>query len=1265
RMMGEERISFIFSIGSSGRKLETMQASYTEFFKTALYKKISFLSREQTAGLIRRPVEGLLEYDHEAVGRIFDITSGHPYFTQLTCHELFSLCQRTGELRIGEKDVEAILEDVVERGTVNLKFTWDEASDIEKWNLATLAQHDEPLNNRALADLLREQRVRFSDSDLTSCMLRLREKDILTEENRFVIYLLKLWLKKNRTLEQVREELTEVNPIANRYIEIGLEFQDSGLYDKAIENFREALAVAPDNIQAQVNIAQAYMTQGALNQAVTEFEKALDMDDEDVASRSGLCEAYLALGDAANEKGKTKEAIQFYQKVMSINAEHTEARQRMAEISRGRAEKALADGRDEEALAAFAEALKFTPEDGNLSARYEQAKVEKRTKVLVSLLAKADKEQAVRNWESALKILENALEIAPGEEKVRTRITTVKAEQRKEQLQVILSRADRAAGAGRWGLVIAALEEYLTLEPEDAKIQPRIDEARRKLTEAQVEEARARARGLARQERFEEAIAAWNEYLKINPSDDQTVQAEIEKVHKAQTLVQNYAEAQKAFSRKNYEKAVSLLRSIVVENADYKDATRLMAEAIELRRTARKWWQSKWLWAIVGSSVVLVVVWFAFRPGSPLLAPPSSPPLEITATTGAPLVAAIPTNTPELTSPPAPTPTPLPYSWTRLNSGQFLPRDQVTAIVVDPTDAGVIYVGTAHAGIYKSIDGGASWQPKHNEIGSARILSILLDSQTPNVLYASVEHDGVYKTINGAETWQAINNGIDFSDEFTGVPALDVQNSQHIYYTTGINLYETMNGGEQWDRVSKPVCPSTMLDLVVDPNDGQTLYLVNEMYKSCKTGIYKSNNAGKSWDYLGLDEDDVYNASTTANLLISRDGKYLYVKGADSVFVSSDGGQSWSKNDISCRSLALDEQDGTVAYCGQQSKIAKTEDGGQSWETLNLLGNNDFVEAIFALDSQHILAGSAGLYFSTDGGNSWKDQNSGLGGLQTNLSVDPWNPSTLYIDGTDLYRFHTDSSTLELVTRDGYDLAFDADGMTQYRARGDTVLRSQDQGATWTRMNLPVSDRLFDIVANPKTPKTIYAAFSGEGDVDFSSSTDGGVTWEGSSISGYIWSPVMYLDQNTGNTIYAVGTKNVFRSTDSGKAWRGCLDSGYLYPTSSQTALAIHPENSAALYLATRGGGILISSNGCDSWLPSSDGLGGLFVNTVAIDPNDPDTLYAGTDGGAYISTDGGQTWGQVNDGLLGATVVYSIAVDKDSNVYAATPYGIFKLEGK
>jgi photosystem II stability/assembly factor-like uncharacterized protein len=99
--------------------------------------------------------------------------------------------------------------------------------------------------------------------------------------------------------------------------------------------------------------------------------------------------------------------------------------------------------------------------------------------------------------------------------------------------------------------------------------------------------------------------------------------------------------------------------------------------------------------------------------------------------------------------------------------------------------------------------------------------------------------------------------------------------------------------------------------------------------------------------------------------------------------------------------------------------------------------------------------------------------------------------------------------------------------------------------------------------------------------------------------------------------------------------------------------------------LATPGQGVLISEDKCQSWQASNEGLTNLFVNTLAIDPNDSNKIYAGTDGGAYISYDAGATWGQINDGLLGATVVYSIAVDKDGNVYAATPYGVFKLEGK
>ncbi|MFZ5858743.1 MAG: SUMF1/EgtB/PvdO family nonheme iron enzyme [Chloroflexota bacterium] len=540
RLMGQPNLNFIFSIGSSGRKLENMQATYTEFFKTALYKKISFLSDEQTHHLVTRPVEGVIEYERAAVERIYGITSGHPYFTQLTCHELFARCQRTEQRKIAKADVESVLDDVVERGTVNLKFVWDEATDTEKWSLAALAQLDKA-DNRALADFLRKNRVRFTDSDLTSGLLHLREKDVLTPQNRFVIHLMRLWLQKNRPMEQAREELTEANPIANRFIEIGLEFRDGGQYEKAIEYFRQALSVSADNLQAQVNLAITFMAQGQLEQAITEFEKALTIDDEDVASRAGLCDAHLKLGDLSLSKGRAQEAIQSYQRVLAINAEHTEARQRVAEIHLQRARKAQTDGRDEEALNAFSEALKYTPEDPSLIEQFETFKAEKKARVIASLVARSEREAKALNWEATVKIL----------------------------------------------------DEASALSPDDSGIRKRKAEALEKLRQKKLSDLKSRARGFATAEKFNEALQAWQDYLALTPGDAEQVEAETAHIRKQQEIFDLYTRAGRALTARDFDEAIHLLKDVIIRDENYKDASRLLTKAIESRRIAPRQKQAK------------------------------------------------------------------------------------------------------------------------------------------------------------------------------------------------------------------------------------------------------------------------------------------------------------------------------------------------------------------------------------------------------------------------------------------------------------------------------------------------------------------------------------------------------------------------------------------------------------------------------------------------------------------------------------------------
>ncbi len=588
RLMGQEGLNFIFSIGSSGRKLENMQAAYTDFFKTALYKKISFLNEEQTRNLVTRPVAGMIEYERTAVERIYSIASGHPYFTQLTCHELFARCQRTEQRRIAVADIESVLDDVIERGTVNLKFVWDDASDIEKWSLAALAQLDKA-DNRTLADFLRKNRVRFSESDLTSGLLHLREKDVLTPQNRFIIHLLRIWLQKNRPIEQAREELTEANPIANRFIEIGLEFRDGGQYEKAIDFFRQSLSVSPENIQAQVNIALTYAAQGKLEQAITEFEKALSIDDEDVASRSGLCDAHLALGDAAMKKGRAKEALLSYQRVLAINAEHLEARQRMAELSLQRAEKALSDGKDEEALSAFAEALKFTPEDGALIARSEKVRAEKNAKVLAGQVARSEKEAGAHNWDKAIAALNDALEIAPGDESILKKIKAIQEKQLQGRLDAILAKVEAAEKVNRWDTAIAALNEYLQLKPDDTAIQKRLADMLEAKHASWLTATLARVDQAAAAQNWDEALTTLNEALRLEP-DNAEMQAKAVQVHAARRSAElnlMLKRADQAASAGRWDEAITVLNDGLASDPGNETLNTKLAEARKAKREAR------------------------------------------------------------------------------------------------------------------------------------------------------------------------------------------------------------------------------------------------------------------------------------------------------------------------------------------------------------------------------------------------------------------------------------------------------------------------------------------------------------------------------------------------------------------------------------------------------------------------------------------------------------------------------------------------------
>jgi photosystem II stability/assembly factor-like uncharacterized protein len=311
----------------------------------------------------------------------------------------------------------------------------------------------------------------------------------------------------------------------------------------------------------------------------------------------------------------------------------------------------------------------------------------------------------------------------------------------------------------------------------------------------------------------------------------------------------------------------------------------------------------------------------------------------------------------------------------------------------------------------------------------------------------------------------------------------------------------------------------------------------------------------------------------------------------------------------------------------------------------------------------------SGLFHSTDGGVTWSERNSGLGETYATLTVHPFDDAILFAEGGyHIYRSTDRGQTWGVLTDQGGGMAFDADRNTMY-ILADAILISKDTGKTWQSVT-KTNQRISGFVTDPQQPNMLIAVH----DSGFSLSYDGGKTWDQKNNMAWVRQTqeifgmivITLFPDRAGEQFYILingeTTGNIFRLNGYTGTWDICQLASNL---TTINLLTIDPRDSNKTIISSPGNGLMISTDGCQSWRPINTGLGSLFVNALVMDPNNPDTIYAGTDGGAYVSFNGGETWNQINDGLLGATVVYSIVVDKDSNVYAATPYGIFKLEGR
>ena len=223
----------------------------------------------------------------------------------------------------------------------------------------------------------------------------------------------------------------------------------------------------------------------------------------------------------------------------------------------------------------------------------------------------------------------------------------------------------------------------------------------------------------------------------------------------------------------------------------------------------------------------------------------------------------------------------------------------------------------------------------------------------------------------------------------------------------------------------------------------------------------------------------------------------------------------------------------------------------------------------------------------------------------------------------------------------------------------------------------PEGGRINAIAIDPMTPTTIYAGT----DDGLFKSTDGGESWRTVNTGSYRDIGALAIDPLTPTTFFYAGMATgviirpdlmlgVFRSTDGGENWRR-VNTG-LPRNPWVDTLAIDPVTPTTLYAGITREGVFKSIDSGENWHEVNSGLphpgeeSELFlIDFLAIDPLTPTTLYAGmTDDGLFKSTDGGENWRAVGTGLPDNISFTTFAIDPLTPVilYAATTNdGVYK----
>ncbi len=638
-----------------------------------------------------------------------------------------------------------------------------------------------------------------------------------------------------------------------------------------------------------------------------------------------------------------------------------------------------------------------------------------------------------------------------------------------------------------------------------------------------------------------------------------------------------------------------------------------------------------------------------------------------------------------------PTPTPDPrFTWVRTGG----PLGGLGYDVrMRPDNPDIMYVTDAWAGVHMSTDGGGTWFPSNEgittrtgESGDAiPVFCLTIDPHDYDTIWVGTQNvRGIFKSTDGGRTWTKMDNGVVENEgiTFRGI-TVDPRSPDIVYAAaelsswvrngeprigrefdmTGGVVYKSTDGGQNWTVIWRG--DNLARYVWIDPRNSEVIYVSTGIFDreaansipDSRTpggvGIIKSTDSGQSWTEVNRGLANLYVGTLfmhpkNPDILLAGTGNNQYYD-REGVYLSTDGGETWQhtliNENINAVEFASSQPD--IAYAGSAGAVYRSQDGGRTWERVS--GGEDGwgppgVRAGFPIDFQvdprdpnRIFANNygGGNFLSSDGGRTWTVASQGYTGAQVrDVAVDPTGPGRVFA-----------------------------------AARSGLFL-SNDGGGGWTGMSYPPASSLewYVVAVDVTDPQHVLAANNWNGAI--LQSHDGGYTWRPVSrrpaeehspelAEGMSWRAIAFAPSEP-TTVYAgtsafysAGTFDdrmpaggIYVSHDAGITWNEANDA--ISRDANVTALAIDPDDPQVVYAATGNHGLLKSSDGGGSWAAINQGLpGSPSALAVTVHPSRSNEVYAGLAlAGLYRSQDGGATWQPSSAGLNPEASVSDIVFD-------------------